>query len=97
MAKPQVAKSDPQKAPFPLPKNLSREELNSFVNHLCQLLAAEGFDPSCNLAVKSFDEIIDGKGRLRFALYVSETARQILEHQHAQRRLWPRIRFMFRS
>jgi len=97
MARPQVAKSDPHKAPYPLPRNLSKAEFNSFVNHLCQLLAAEGFDPSCNLTMESFDEIIDGKGRLHFALYISETARQILEHQRTQRRLWPRIRLMFRS
>jgi hypothetical protein len=64
--------------PYPLPKDITREEFNRLVTQLYQLLAAKGIDPSTNLTVGDFHETVDGKTRPRLALYVSYTATQIL-------------------
>jgi hypothetical protein len=61
--------------PYRLPKNITREEFNNFVNHFSQLLAAQGIDPATNLTVGDFNDSVDGKTRTRFALYISEAAR----------------------
>jgi len=69
-------------APYQLPAQISREQFHILVTHLYQQLAAQGVDPSSNLTVEDFDEILDdGKTRPRFALFISESAAQILEHQ----------------
>ena len=67
--------------PYPFPENISRQEFRSLVAQLRHKLTANGLDPALNLAVKDFDEIVDGKPRPRFGLLISETAAQILEHK----------------
>jgi hypothetical protein len=97
MANAQPAKIKPQRVPVPLPKNLSKEEFNGLVNHLCRLLAIEGFDPAESLSAEILGETVDGKPRTRFLLYISETTRHILEHPPAKGQSWHRIRSMFGS
>jgi hypothetical protein len=65
--------------PWPLPKGITRDQFKDLVDHLYHLLAANGLDASSHLSVGDFDEIIDGKIRHRFALFISETVVQILE------------------
>ena len=67
--------------PYPFPENISREGFRNLVAQLRQKLTAKGLDPALNLAVKDFDEIVDGKPRPRFSLFISETAAQILERK----------------
>ena len=66
--------------PYPFPQNLSREEFRNLVAQLRQKLRSKGLDPALNMAVKDFDEIVDGKPHPRFGLFISETAAQILDH-----------------
>ena len=66
--------------PYPLPENISRDEFRTLVAQVRKKLVAEGLDPSLNIAVKDFDEIVNGKPRPRFGLFISETAAQRLEH-----------------
>jgi len=67
--------------PYPFPENISRDEFLNLVAQLRQKLTAKGLDPALNLAVKDFDEIVDGKPRPRFGLLISQTAAQILENK----------------
>jgi hypothetical protein len=54
--------------PYPLPKDITREEFNGLVTDLYQLLAAKGFDPAAHLVVGDFNDSVHGKARPRFAL-----------------------------
>ena len=67
--------------PYPFPENISRDEFRNLVAQLRQKLTAKGLDPALNLAVKDFDEIVDGKPRPRLGLFISQTAAQTLEHK----------------
>ena len=64
--------------PYPLPKDITREEFNRLVTALYQLLAAKGVDPANHLTVGDFDDSVDGNARARFALYLSYTATEIV-------------------
>jgi hypothetical protein len=61
--------------PYPLRKDITREEFDRLVTDLYYRLAAKGIDPSSNLTVEDQDR---GEGP-RFALFISDTAAQILE------------------
>ena len=67
--------------PYPFSEHISREEFRNLVAQLRQKLRSKGLDPALNLAVKDFDEVVDGKPRPRFSLFISETAAKILEHK----------------
>jgi hypothetical protein len=64
--------------PYPLPKDITREEFNGLVTDLYQLLAAKGIDPGAHLTVGDFDDSVGDKARTRFALYLSYTATEIV-------------------
>ncbi len=64
--------------PYPLPKDILREDFNGLVTDLYQLLATKGFDPAAHLVVGDFNESVDGRPRPRFALYLSYTATEIV-------------------
>ena len=64
--------------PYPLPKDITREEFNHLVTGLYQLLAEQGLDPSNHLTVGDFNDTANGTARPRFALYVSFTATELL-------------------
>ena len=66
---------------YPLPENISRQEFRNLVAQLGHTPTAKGLDPSLNIAVKDFDEIVDGKPRPHLSLFISQTAAQILEHK----------------
>ena len=67
--------------PYPFPENINRDEFRNLVAQLRQKLTAKGLDPALNLAVKDFDEIVDGKPRPCFGLLISQTAAEILENK----------------
>ena len=68
--------------PYPLRKNITREQFNRLVIDVCHRLAAKGINPDSNLAVAEKEEISgDGKIHPRFALFITEAAAQILEHK----------------
>jgi hypothetical protein len=68
--------------PYPLRKNITREEFNRLVIDLCHRLAAKGINPGSNLSVAEKEEVGgNGKIHLRFALFISESAAQILENK----------------
>jgi hypothetical protein len=64
--------------PYPLPKDITREEFNRLVAGLHQLLADKGFDPTAHLVVGDFNDSVDDKDRPRFGLYLSYTATEIV-------------------
>ena len=64
--------------PYPLPKDITREEFNGLVTNLYQLLAAKGFDPATHLIVGDFNDSVGDKARTRFGLYLSYTATEIV-------------------
>jgi len=64
--------------PYPLPKDITREEFNGLVTSLYQLLAEKGLDPADHLTVRDFNDTASGTARPRFALYVSFTATELL-------------------
>ena len=64
--------------PYPLPKDITREEFSSLVTGLYQLLATKGLDPANHLTVGDFNDSVDGKARPRFSLYLSYNATEIL-------------------
>jgi hypothetical protein len=64
--------------PYPLPKDITREEFNGLVTSLYQLLAAKGLDPVTHLTVGDFNDSFYEKTRPRFALYLSYTATEII-------------------
>jgi len=64
--------------PYPLPKDITREEFNGLVTALYQLLATKGLDPAAHLTVGDFDDSVGDKARTRFALYLSYTATEIV-------------------
>ena len=64
--------------PYPLPKDITREEFNGLVAGLYQLLAANGFDPTAHLVVGDFNDSVDGKARPRFGLYLSYNATEMI-------------------
>ena len=65
--------------PWPLPKGRTRDQFNDLVAHLNHLLDVNDLDPSGHLSAGDFNEIVDGKIRHRFALFISDTVVQILE------------------
>ncbi|MCI0627007.1 MAG: hypothetical protein L0387_36060 [Acidobacteria bacterium] len=66
--------------PYPLRKNITREEFDRLVTDLYYRLAAKGIDPASNLAIEDTKQVSgDGKTRPHFALFISEAAAQILE------------------
>ena len=64
--------------PYPLPKDITREEFNRLIIGLYQLLAVNGLDPANHLTVGDFNDTVNGKACPRFALYVSFTATELL-------------------
>ena len=65
---------------YPVPPDMTREQFRSLVAQISQKLTAKGVAPLANLIVEDMDEgSADGKMRPHFALFVSETAAQILE------------------
>jgi hypothetical protein len=64
--------------PYPLPKDITREEFNRLVSGLHELLTVKGFDPTAHIVVGHFNDSIDGRARARFALYLSYTATEIV-------------------
>jgi hypothetical protein len=64
--------------PYPLPKDITREEFNRLVSGLYELLTVKGFDPAAHIVVGDFNDSIDGSARARFALYLSYTATEIV-------------------
>ena len=64
--------------PYPLPKDITREEFNRLVTGLCQLLTEKGLDPVNHLTDGAFNDTANGTARPRFALYVSFTATELL-------------------
>jgi hypothetical protein len=64
--------------PYPLPKDITREEFNRLVTGLYQLLDAKGFDPAAHIVVGDFNDSVDGNARPRLALYLSYTATEIV-------------------
>jgi len=68
--------------PYPLRKNITPEEFDRLVTDLFYRLAAKGMDPSSNLTIEEIDGVTaDGKCRGHFALFISETAAEILENK----------------
>jgi hypothetical protein len=67
--------------PWPLPIGMTRDQFNDLVAHLYHLLDVNGLDPSGHLSVGDFDEIVDGKIRHHFALFISDTVVEILENK----------------
>jgi hypothetical protein len=63
---------------YRLPEDITREEFNTLVTHLYQLLAAKGLDPAAHLVIGDSKNFVNGKTRPRSALYISYTATQIL-------------------
>jgi hypothetical protein len=62
--------------PYPLRKNITRDEFDRLVTDLYYRLAGKGIDPSSNLAI---EDGATGYPPGHFALFISETAAQILE------------------
>ena len=68
--------------PYPLRKNITREEFEMLVTDLYYRLAAKGLNPDSNLAIEEKKLVSpDGKTYLHFALLISEAAAQILENE----------------
>jgi hypothetical protein len=65
---------------YPLRQGITREEFDRLVTDLYYRLAAQGLNPSSNLTVEDQGRG-DGTTQLRFALFISETAAQILENK----------------
>ena len=66
--------------PYPLRQDITREEFDRLVTDLYYRLAAKGLNPSPNLTVEDQGRA-DGTTQPRFALFISETAVQILENK----------------
>jgi hypothetical protein len=49
--------------PYPLPKDITREEFNRLVTGLYQLLAEKGLDPASHLTVGDFNDTANGTAR----------------------------------
>jgi hypothetical protein len=64
--------------PYPLPKDITREEFNRLVSSLYQLLAEKGLDPETHLTVGDFNDSVPDRTRGRFALYLSYAATEIV-------------------
>jgi len=68
--------------PYPLRKDITKEEFERLVTDLYYRLVAKGIDPSSNLTIEETDGVTaDDKPRRHFALFISEVAAEILENK----------------
>ena len=65
---------------YPLPAELTRDQLHSLVTDIYYELTTNGLDPVFNMVMGDRDELLnDGTTRSQFAIVISEAAAKILE------------------
>jgi hypothetical protein len=67
---------------FPIPLGLTRDQFHNLVTDLYYELTKHGLDPGSNLTVEDMDEVgTDGVTHPHFAIFISETAAEILKRK----------------